>query len=170
LPRGLLDLVGDVHGEIDALRLLMACLGYDNGRHPDGRKLVLLGDLVDRGPDSPAVVRLVARLVEDGRATCVLGNHELNLLLGLRREGNGWFFGEADEAMGQPARPVPQKATGGRTRDWLSAFFRGLPLALERADLRAVHAGWDRGPSTGSATTPTPCGSWRCRTATRSSC
>ncbi len=145
LPEGPLDLVGDVHGEIDALRSLLDHLGYDEGgRHPAGRRLVFLGDLVDRGPDSPGVVRLVAGLVEDDRASCLLGNHELNLLLGLRKEGNGWFFGEADEALGRPERPVPQRPADGRTRERILAFFHGLPLALERADLRAVHAAWDR--------------------------
>jgi hypothetical protein len=145
LPEGRLDLIGDVHGEIDALRSLLDCLGYDeDGGHPAGRQLVFLGDLVDRGPDSPAVVRLVTRFVEAGRASCLLGNHELNVLLGLRKEGNAWFFGEADQVMGHPPRPVPQRAADERTREQMLAFFRGLPLALERADLRAVHAAWDR--------------------------
>jgi hypothetical protein len=145
LPEGPLDLVGDVHGELDALRSLLEHLGYEEGGgHPAGRRLVFLGDLVDRGPDSPAVVRLVAGLVGDGGAACVLGNHELNLLLGLRKEGNAWFYGEADEVMGQPPRPVPQRPADARTRARILAFFRSLPLALERADLRAVHAAWDR--------------------------
>ena len=61
---GPLDIVGDVHGEIDALISLLRELGYgDDGKHPDGRRLVFLGDLVDRGPDSPAVLRKVRALV-----------------------------------------------------------------------------------------------------------
>jgi hypothetical protein len=69
LPEGPLDLVGDVHGEIDALQSLLHCLGYDEGgHHSRGRRLVFLGDLVDRGPDSPEVFRLVAQLVEESRA------------------------------------------------------------------------------------------------------
>ncbi|MBT8422614.1 MAG: metallophosphoesterase, partial [Gammaproteobacteria bacterium] len=78
---GPLDIVGDIHGEIDALRQLLAGLGYDEaGNHPDGRRLVFVGDLVDRGPDSPAVLRAVRDLVNNGNAQCILGNHELNLL------------------------------------------------------------------------------------------
>ena len=92
---GPLDIVGDVHGEIDPLRSLMRHLGYDdNGQHPDERRLIFVGDLTDRGPDSPAVVNLVQRLIETGRAQCVLGNHDLNLLLGHRKPDNSWFFGE----------------------------------------------------------------------------
>ena len=52
----------------------------------------LSGDLADRGPDSPAVVSLVSRLMDHGRAQCVLGNHELNLLRHGRKDGNGWYF------------------------------------------------------------------------------
>ena len=57
---GPLDIVGDVHGEIDALRTLLGHLGYaEDGSHPENRRLVFLGDLTDRGPDSPAVIDLV---------------------------------------------------------------------------------------------------------------
>ncbi|WP_390630765.1 metallophosphoesterase [Roseiconus lacunae] len=54
LPDDPLDFVGDVHGEIDALRSLLNHLGYDEeGAHPDDRRRVFVGDLTDRGPDSP---------------------------------------------------------------------------------------------------------------------
>src|SRR5204863_5331039 len=43
---------------------------------PDGRKAIFLGDLVDRGPDSPAVLRLVMEMVEAGTAFCLPGNHD----------------------------------------------------------------------------------------------
>jgi hypothetical protein len=138
-----LDLVGDVHGEVGALRSLLDHLGYaGDGSHPGERRLVFLGDLVDRGPDSPAVVGLVRRMVEDGRAQCVVGNHELNLLLGLRKPGNAWFYGDPVEAMGCPARQVPQVPADEPLRREALDFFGRLPLALERPDLRAVHACW----------------------------
>ena len=61
---GSLDIVGDIHGEVDALRSVLDTLGYGrDGVHPQGRRLVFLGDLSDRGPDSPAVVELVSNLV-----------------------------------------------------------------------------------------------------------
>jgi hypothetical protein len=73
---GSIDIVGDVHGEIEALQQLLGHLGYqDNGKHPEGRRLVFIGDLADRGPDSPAVVRLVSQLVREKLAQCMLGNH-----------------------------------------------------------------------------------------------
>ena len=89
LPSGPLDLVGDIHGEIDALLRVLHRLGCDPERRRSRRRLVFVGDLIDRGPDSPACVELVMRLVEAGMAQVVLGNHELNLLRGEHKEGNG---------------------------------------------------------------------------------
>ena len=138
LAPGPLDIVGDVHGEIDALRDLLGHLGYDEaGRHPHGRQLVFLGDLTDRGPDSPAVLQLVRGLVESGCAQCIVGNHELNLLRDVDKHGNGWWVrpGQASEF---PAAPVASGSKAG-----FMAFLATLPLALERDDLRVVHACWN---------------------------
>lgn len=73
---GPFDVVGDVHGCLDELDELLDKLGYDDGRHPEGRTLVFVGDLVDRGPDSVGVLRRVLPLIDDGRALLVPGNHE----------------------------------------------------------------------------------------------
>jgi len=140
LFNGPLDIVGDVHGEIRALDDLMEVLGYDAGVHPDGRRLVFLGDLCDRGPDSPAVIERVQDLVERDLAQCVLGNHELNLLRNASKEGNRWFIDpDHPEQRGDffASKPAPPH----RKADW-ATFFETLPLALERADLRLVHAAW----------------------------
>jgi hypothetical protein len=140
---GPLDIVADVHGEVDALYALLAVLGYsETGIHPEGRRLIFLGDLIDRGPDSPAVVELVSRYVEVQHAQCVLGNHELNILRGERKLGNAWFFGETESL--QKGSPVtPQNLADNRVRDMVIQFFATLPIALEREDLRIVHACWD---------------------------
>ncbi len=139
---GPLDVVGDVHGHYAALLHLLESLGYDaDGRHPDGRRLVFVGDLVDRGEDSPGVFRLVRRLVEAERAQLVLGNHELNLLLGKKRRGNEWFRGL--EQWRRNGRLLPQRLADSALRAEMLAFLREVPLALERSDLRVVHACWD---------------------------
>jgi hypothetical protein len=141
LPDGPLDVVGDVHGELDALRALLRHLGYDaDGGHPDGRRLVFVGDLCDRGPDSPGVIALVQSLIAAGRAAAVLGNHEINLLRGDRKDGNDWFWNEynARDAKYEPRAHLPPEQ-----RDGVIAFLRSLPFALERDDLRVVHAAWD---------------------------
>ncbi len=139
---GSLDIIGDVHGEIDALLSLLQRLGYDeDGCHPENRRLVFVGDLVDRGPDSPAVVSLVKRLIERERAQCVLGNHELNLLLGSRKPDNVWFF-HHPLSPSDPAFLRPQAWISERERYAMLDFIADLPLVLERSDLRVVHACW----------------------------
>jgi diadenosine tetraphosphatase ApaH/serine/threonine PP2A family protein phosphatase len=140
LPAGPLDLVGDVHGEFDALMELLKVLGYDErGRHPRDRTLVFVGDLCDRGPDSPSVVEWVRQRHEEGRAQVVLGNHELNLLRGLRKDGNDWFYGDVSN---EGRRFEPFRMLAGAAQNAVLDFFDQLPLALERADLRVVHAAW----------------------------
>ncbi|WP_312885408.1 polynucleotide kinase-phosphatase [Streptomyces physcomitrii] len=76
---GPFDLIGDVHGCSSELESLLAQLGYVDGHHPEGRTAVFVGDLVDRGPDSPGVLRRVMAMVAAGDALCVPGNHENKL-------------------------------------------------------------------------------------------
>lgn len=90
---GPFDVIGDVHGCLEELVLLLAKLGYDivrdrQGRavdafHPN-RRAVFVGDLVDRGPDSPGVLRLVMGMAAAGHALAVPGNHEDKLVRALR--------------------------------------------------------------------------------------
>ena len=108
LPDGPIDFIGDVHGELEALQQLLSHLGYQtDGTHPEGRRLVFLGDLVDRGPDSPAVALLVRQLVINGNASCILGNHEMNVLLGKKRTYNRWLGHQ--EGMPGPLEQAPQR-------------------------------------------------------------
>jgi polynucleotide kinase-phosphatase len=76
---GPFDIIGDVHGCRSELETLLTKLGYVDGAHPEGRTAVFVGDLVDRGPDSPGVLRRVMSMVTDGKALCVPGNHENKL-------------------------------------------------------------------------------------------
>ncbi|MES4887349.1 polynucleotide kinase-phosphatase [Streptomyces sp. NPDC096012] len=73
---GPFDIIGDIHGCSSELEALLAKLGYEDGAHPQGRTAVFVGDLVDRGPDSPGVLRRVMSMVRSGAALCVPGNHE----------------------------------------------------------------------------------------------
>lgn len=79
---GPFDIIGDVHGCADELEALLGRLGYvddDGWRHPEGRKVVFLGDLVDRGPRVVDALRIAMDMVEGGQALCVPGNHEIKL-------------------------------------------------------------------------------------------
>lgn len=90
---GPFDLIGDVHGCASELRTLLTELGWEieydgsaaiDAAHPDGRQAVFVGDLVDRGPDTPGVLRLVMGMVGSGNALCVSGNHEAKLVRALK--------------------------------------------------------------------------------------
>ena len=132
---GPFDIVGDVHGCRGALDALLARLGYDvdgdGATPPQGRRAVFVGDLVDRGPDGPGVVRLVRAMVEAGSALCTLGNHDRKLARALAGRGEG------DRAtMAQLARRPEAE------RDAARRFLDALPshLWLDGGRLVVVHA------------------------------
>ena len=143
LFEGPVDVVGDVHGEIEALHSLLQTLGYgQQGKHPQGRRLVFVGDLTDRGPDSPAVLELVMDLVERQAAQCLLGNHELNLLCRSSKAGNAWLL-DPQRGEQQPGGEFAHsKIAPVESVERYLNFLATLPLALERSDLRVVHAAW----------------------------
>jgi protein phosphatase len=90
-PGAKYDIVGDVHGCWDELCALMKQCGYRideaaieghgpiNADHPDGRLLVFVGDLTDRGPGSDKVLRLALGMISSGAALCTTGNHDWKL-------------------------------------------------------------------------------------------
>src|SRR6266699_2667565 len=105
---GPFDIIGDLHGCFDELQTLLNQLGYAISRDvspsvdgymvrpPEGRKAVFLGDLVDRGPSIPAVLRLVMSMVKSGAALCVPGNHDMKLVRKLRGKDVQVTHGLAD--------------------------------------------------------------------------
>ncbi len=144
LPTGPIDIVGDVHGRLEPLKQLMALLGYDeSGRHPDGRRLVFVGDLCDRGPDSPEVFELVMRAAKVGEAVCLLGNHELALVEEQPKAGNAWFFGGQRGEIRDRTKFGPFTRLAPARRDKILAFCEAMPVAAEHRDLQIVHACWD---------------------------
>jgi hypothetical protein len=92
--RGPFDVIGDVHGCRAELEDLLTALGYELERdslgravganHPEHRRVAFVGDLVDRGPDTPGVLRLAMGMVAAGQAFAVRGNHEEKLVKALR--------------------------------------------------------------------------------------
>jgi len=140
LPETPIDIIGDIHGELSALTQLLTKLGYDhNGKHPEKRQLVFVGDLIDRGPDSPGVLRTVMRLVESGNAQCIAGNHELNAIRDQPkqyRSGEGWWYGRDESGYDSIIVDPEEKKRS------FQPFLESLPCALEREDLRVIHACW----------------------------
>jgi protein phosphatase len=112
---GPFDIIGDVHGCADELRALLQQLGYTlttggdsiTVEPPAGRKAVFLGDLVDRGPDTPGVLRLAMDMVAAGTALCVPGNHDVKLLRKLQGRDVQITHGLA-ESLEQLERTTPE--------------------------------------------------------------
>ncbi len=143
---GPFDVIGDVHGCRTELEALLAELGYrltrdTSGRAvdavpPEGRTAVFLGDLVDRGPDSPGVLRLVMGMVAAGHALAVPGNHENKLTRALSGRNVQVSHGLAET--------LSQLATEGEAfRKEVADFCQGLVshLVLDGGHLVVAHAG-----------------------------
>jgi protein phosphatase len=140
--RGPFDIIGDIHGCYDELADLLALLGYTvtpdgaGACHPDGRRVFFVGDLVDRGPATPAVLRLAMGMVDSGDALCVPGNHETKLLRALQGRNVTPSHGLA-ESLAQLASEPPEFSTR------LAAFIDSLVshLVLDEGRLVIAHAG-----------------------------
>jgi hypothetical protein len=144
------DLIGDLHGHAAELAALLEALGYvpagSGYRHPGGRRVIFLGDYVDRGPEILRTLRIVRGMVDAGHARAILGNHEFNALA---------FHTPDPDAPGEYLRPHSEKnirqhrATLEQLEPRALAdaldWFRTLPLWLDLGGLRAVHACWDDG-------------------------
>jgi polynucleotide kinase-phosphatase len=109
--RGPFDIIGDIHGCYDELVELLNKLGYDTTEiwrivPPTGRKAIFLGDLVDRGPKIPEVLRLVRSMVGRGDALCIPGNHDVKLLRKLRGKNVQITHGLAETLQQLEANPT----------------------------------------------------------------
>ena len=141
------DIIGDIHGHADTLRALLGKLGYtERGgvyEHPE-RRVVFVGDFIDRGPKIRETLQIVRGMTDAGNALAVLGNHEWNALR---------FHTAGSD--GLPLRPhtpkniAQHRATtdqfagplAGEWREWLD-WFRNVPLCLDLGGIRVIHAAW----------------------------
>ena len=141
------DLIGDIHGHADELIQMLNALGYQEVRgvyeHSD-RKVIFLGDFIDRGPQIRQVLDIVRPMVDGGKALAVMGNHEFNALAFhtehlhrketyLRRRDN-----KNIRQHSQTILQLTDKHLAGSI-DW----FGTLPMWLDLDGLRVVHACWD---------------------------
>lgn len=141
---GPFDIIGDIHGCFDELVQLLTALGHEISHtpqgysvyHPEGRKVIFLGDLVDRGPKTPAVLSLVMSMVESGKALCVAGNHEQKLLRKLRGRDVQITHGLA-ESLAQLEQETPEFQ--GRVVPFLDSLISHY--VLDDGKLVVAHAG-----------------------------
>ncbi|MGX7825280.1 polynucleotide kinase-phosphatase [Actinokineospora sp. 24-640] len=143
---GPFDVIGDVHGCRVELEDLLGALGYaverdDAGRavgarHPEGRRAVFVGDLVDRGPDTPGVLRLAMGMVAAGTAFAVCGNHEQKLARALDGRKVTVAHGLAESLAQLEAEPEEFRAAVREFCDGLLAHY-----VLDGGELVVAHAG-----------------------------
>ncbi len=128
--------IGDIHGCLQELQDLLVLFDY----RPDQDRLVFVGDLVDRGPDSAGVVHLVRQLEQQGSVVTVKGNHDDSAARWLLRSRRSTAAG---------VRPPP----AGRLAEWAGLtpedvdWLAALPVVAEVAPgWLAVHAGFEDRP------------------------
>ena len=141
---GPLDIVGDVHGCLLELLELMAVLGYQVGRQADefsvtppaGRKLAFVGDLVDRGPATPEVLRLAMTMVRAGQAFCVAGNRDMELAKALKSSDVHVTYGLARSLEQLTGEPEKFRADAEEFLDGLVSHY-----VFDDGNLVVAHAG-----------------------------
>jgi len=146
------DVIGDIHGHAQALKALLADMGYREHagawRHPD-RTVVFVGDFIDRGPQQVEAVGVVRRMVDAGSAQAIMGNHEFNAI--------AWFLPDPSQP-GEFLRPHHSPKYGAKNFKQHELFlnevsgtpkhkeiidwFLTLPVWLDLGGIRAVHACW----------------------------
>ena len=146
------DVIGDVHGHLEALDRLLKELGYRNENgvygHPE-RHAVFVGDLIDRGPDQVGVVRLVRAMAEARTANVVVGNHEFNAIEYATPDPEHpgeYLRRHSDKNRAQHAKFLAQVGEGSALHRKIIDWFMTIPMwcevSLEDSRLRVVHACW----------------------------
>lgn len=144
------DIIGDVHGCASVLVELLVKLNYQ--KNPAGvyvfagkgcRKVIFLGDLVDRGPEIRQTLALVKAMVDEGSAQVVLGNHEFSAIAYFTPIKKGFLRQHTLRSDEQIKETLQQFS--GLVHEWqvYLQWFKSLPLFLEFDDFRVVHACWD---------------------------
>lgn len=144
------DLIGDIHGCGQSLERLLKKMDYQylHGcyRHPT-RKVIFVGDIVDRGPRIREALHIVKDMVDEGQAEIVLGNHEYNAMCYCTegRSGSGRrYLREHNARNHRLIRDTLEQFDSYRT-EWneFLNWFHQIPLFIEKEHFRIVHACWD---------------------------
>ena len=141
-----LDIIPDIHGQLDKLESLLSYLGYDriddSWRHPE-RKVLFLGDYIDRGSKVRGTLHLVKNMVERGEALALMGNHEFNAIAFHSTDSYGRPLREhSPKNIHQHQATLDDFAGHESELDSFIEWMKGLPMFLDLGSLRAVHACW----------------------------
>lgn len=142
------DLIGDIHGYATELKALLTKMGYEEidgvWQHLE-RKVIFLGDFVDRGPEQVETVDIARKMVEKGKALAVMGNHEFNAVAWATRDPrkpDEFLRPHNDKNLKQHREFLEQVGEGSDVHQEIIEWFKTLPLFLEFPEFRVVHACW----------------------------
>ena len=143
----LYDLIGDIHGQARELTHLLEKLSYsmkNNIWQHKNRKIIFLGDFIDRGDEQREVISIVRPMIENGSALSVMGNHEYNAIAYFTENGKGGHFREHNEKNLKQHKAF-LKAYEDHPEEYKSVidWFKTLPFWLDLEGLRVIHACWD---------------------------
>ncbi|HIP33568.1 MAG TPA: phosphoesterase [Bacteroidia bacterium] len=142
-----IDFIGDVHGYADQLEELLIKLGYSlkNGEYSHkSRKVIFVGDYIDRGPKIRETLQIVKSMVENGNAIALLGNHEYNAICFNTKKKEGDFLRKHSiKNITQHFEMIQQFTDYQNEYDSYIEWFKTLPLFYETDNFRVVHACWD---------------------------
>jgi hypothetical protein len=142
------DLIGDIHGHSGPLVELLKKLGYleSNGVYRQSeRKVIFLGDFIDRGPNQREVIEIVRPMIDEGAALAVMGNHEFNAIAwsALDPDDPSEYLRTHTKQHRRQHQAFLDAYQGADDYAELIEWFRALPLWLDLPGLRVVHACWD---------------------------
>lgn len=141
------DIIGDIHGYCSKLKELLIKLGYTEleglWKHPE-RKVIFVGDYIDRGPEIRETLQLVRKMVEADAAIALIGNHEYNAVAFATQAAEGGYL-RSHNAVHKKQHQATLDQFANYPDEWQSylEWFYTLPLFLDLGDLRVVHACWD---------------------------
>ena len=143
----MIDHIGDIHGHADKLEELLLKLGYkkSNGSysHPN-RKVLFVGDYIDRGPKIRETLYIVKSMVESENAIALMGNHEYNALCFHFQETEGGHLRKhLIKNIIQHYETLKQFQNRQREYEEYLDWFKTLPLYFETDTFKAVHACWE---------------------------
>ena len=141
------DIIGDIHGHADKLELLLQKLGYelkDGAFAHATRKVLFVGDYIDRGPKIKETLEIVKAMVDNNNAIALMGNHEYNALCFHFQETEGGHLRKhLIKNIIQHYETLKQFQNKQNEYEEYVDWFKTLPLFYETETFRAVHACWD---------------------------
>ncbi len=141
------DIIGDIHGYADALDKLLMSMGYKKNAgsytHPS-RKVIFLGDYIDRGPGIRKTLHIVRNMHENGYAHAIMGNHEYNAICYATRNQNGKSHLRRHSFVNYMQHADTLFSFFLKKKEYKSfiSWMKTLPLFFETEGMRAIHASW----------------------------